>query len=411
MKQKLLLLIAFLCSAFVVSADELIVENVTIPKGGQGTIVINYHFDVPELYSGWQFSLNLSSEVSTVKNNKGTSLFTAGTCHDESYTITSSYSEGVDNYVALSLESSPITGNDDMLLSIPVVANGEYEVGTVFNASLTGVQFGNKDGIHTSFFDDVLFTITIGEPEDVRVVLDENSTVTPEASGEAVDVKVLRTITAGNWNTICLPFAMTEAQCKSAFGDDVELADFTGYEATEDGDNIVGITVNFTDATAIEANHPYIIKVSSPVSEFTVDGVEIDPAESPQVSFGYTSGTGKNKKYHPNDFNGTYVADFDFYNDATSYPLFLSGNKFYYATENTRHMKAFRAYFDFDDYLSEAEMPEARIVISIDDDPTGIVSVSSRTKHDNVYYDLSGRHVEKPGKGFYIVNGKKIFKN
>ena len=398
MKQKLLLLIAFLCSAHVASADELIVENVTIPKGGQGTIVINYHFDVPELYSGWQFSLNLSSEVLTVKNNKGTSLFTAGTCHDESYTITSSYSEGVDNYVALSLESSPITGNDDMLLSIPVVANGEYEVGTVFNASLTGVQFGNKDGIHTSFFDDVLFTITIGEQEDVRVVLDELSTTVPEnASG--VDVKVKRTINAGSWSTICLPFAMTEAQCKAAFGDDVELADFSAWSSEEDGDgNIVSLEINFTDVTEIEANHPYIIKVSENISEFNADGVDIVVEEEPTVQVG-------KKKAERGYFIGTYTTNTDVPED----DLFLSGNKFWYSTGATQ-MKAFRGYFELADVLSDPEEAEARIVISIDDDPTGIVSVSSRTKHDNVYYDLSGRHVEKPRKGFYIVNGKKIFK-
>ena len=82
------------------------------------------------------------------------------------------------------------------------------------------------------------------------------------------------------------------------------------------------------------------------MTEFTVDGVEVAPEASPQVSFGTTTGKGKNQVYHPKDFNGTYVADFDFYNDAASYPLFLNGNKFYYATENTKHMKAFRAYFD-----------------------------------------------------------------
>ena len=28
---------------------------------------------------------------------------------------------------------------------------------------------------------------------------------------------------------------------------------------------------------------------------------------------------------------------------------------------------------------------------------------------DNIYYDLSGRAVENPARGIYIVNGKKVF--
>lgn len=248
------------------------------------------------------------------------------------------------------------------------------------------------------------------------VVLDENSTEAPEASGGAVNVKIRRTITAGNWSTICLPFAMTNDQVQAAFGDDVELADFTGYEAEEDGGgDIVGITVNFVDVVtpAIEANHPYIIKVSSPVSEFTVEDVEVEPMESPQVSFGYTTGKGKNTVYHPSDFTGTYVADFDFYNNATSYPLFLNGNNFYYATENTRHMKAFRGYFDFDDYLAEAEGAAVKMAINLDGLQTAVNEIVNDISSDEKWYDLSGRRISnRTGasllpKGIYIVNGKK----
>ncbi len=33
----------------------------------------------------------------------------------------------------------------------------------------------------------------------------------------------------------------------------------------------------------------------------------------------------------------------------------------------------------------------------------------SNNFENNIYYDLSGRHVKNPGKGIYIVNGKKMF--
>ena len=249
---------------------------------------------------------------------------------------------------------------------------------------------------------------------DGRVVLDETSTTAPEAAN-SVDVRVKRTINAGEWSTICLPFAMTVAQCQAAFGNDVQIGDFTGYTYNS-GEN--RLTVNFSSVTAIAANHPYIIKVSTAVTEFTVDGVDVNPVDDPRVSF-RTS----NKKLK--DFVGTYVADFDFYDEAKHIPLFLSGNRFWYATEATKHLKAYRAYFDFVDMLPEADA--ARIAISFGDATSihkaqGTIHNSECTidNEAGAIYDLSGRKVANGQlkKGVYIKrsaegrlqgeNGKKV---
>ena len=275
------------------------------------------------------------------------------------------------------------------------VALGEYDV--TLSAITFGYGFTDKD-----IAPDVTFKVKVVAAH--TVVLDETSAITPEAA-TGVNVSVKRTISANQWSTICLPFAMSEAQVKEAFGEDVQLGDFTGYETTEDGDAITGINVKFTAATAIEANHPYIIKVSQAVSEFTADGVDIDPDEA---KVEYDNGlTGKKRKVL-GSFVGTYVADFDFYNDAENYPLFLSGNKFYYATENTKHMKAFRGYFDFVDYLDEAENAEARVFIVFGNDTTCIGDVQHETAGDDRYYNLGGQRVEQPSRGLYIKNGKKV---
>ena len=42
-------------------------------------------------------------------------------------------------------------------------------------------------------------------------------------------------------------------------------------------------------------------------------------------------------------------------------------------------------------------------------DFTGIDEMESQVSDENVYYDLSGRRVENPTRGIYIVNGKKVF--
>ena len=165
--------------------------------------------------------------------------------------------------------------------------------------------------------------------------------------------------------------------------------------------------VNFNNATAIEANHPYIIKVKDAVNEFTVDGVDIAPEEEPAVDKDEkTTGTGRNKVTTYNSFIGTYI------NDTTvpDYGLFLNDNKFWFSKGQTK-MKAFRAYFDFATAGAEYE-EESRIAIAFDE-TTGIgASLMNHEEciEDDAIYNLKGQRVEKPGKGIYIVNGKKVKK-
>ena len=77
-----------------------------------------------------------------------------------------------------------------------------------YNVTLKNIWFGygtsSKD-----YLDEVTFTVHVVDMHSV--VLEETSTTAPEASNGAVKVRVLRTILANEWSTICLPFAMTEA--------------------------------------------------------------------------------------------------------------------------------------------------------------------------------------------------------
>lgn len=237
------------------------------------------------------------------------------------------------------------------------------------------------------------------------MTLDENSTTAPTKSNGAVNVTVKRTIPADVWATICLPFSMTEEQVKEAFGDDVQLADFKGCNTTKDEDeNVIGITVNFADVTAIEANHPYIIKVSDLITEFTVDGVNVNAIEEPSVDCDeMTVKVGKNTYTSYNRFIGTYTAQ----TEVPEKCLFLSNNKFWYATEETQPMKAYRAYFDFYDVLSEVENASSRMNMVFNNETTGISETMNYELRTMNCFDLQGRPVISPKKGLYIKNGKK----
>lgn len=312
------------------------------------------------------------------------------------HTLTGSHiaSQDLERFICVSMTNRAIPEGKGVIMTVTYQADGSLPVGSTHKGYIKNILWNDADN-NEYRMDDIEFTVTIGEN---RVVLNENST-TPPADAEGVNVRVKRTISAGSWNTICLPFAMTEAQCKAAFGDDVQLADFSAWSSEEDDDgNIVKLEVDFTDVTEMEANHPYIIKVSTDMTEFSVDGVDIAAEEEPTVQVG-------KKKAERGYFIGTYTAN----TEVPADNLFLSGNKFWYSSGLTQ-MKGFRGYFELADVLTEAEESGARITVRIDDSPTDVKVLKGNAPSDGIYYDLSGRRVERPGKGFYIVNGKKILK-
>ena len=252
-----------------------------------------------------------------------------------------------------------------------------------------------------------------------RTRLSETDTALP-GSKTGVDVTVQRTINANEWSTICLPFAIPEDKLNDAFGTTVQLGNFTGCNVSyeEDEETVKLINVKFEAATAIEANHPYIIKVQDAVTEINMDGVDIEAEDEPSVDcdpYPYQVQVGKNKwetHYWYNSFIGNYENGFL----VPAQTLFLSGGKFYYSTGLTS-MMAFRAYFDFYDVLPDAEST-ARISMTFNEE-TGIVSdlldVCPSAESSQVY-DLQGRQIvnshsvnRKLQRGIYIKNNKKVF--
>ena len=179
----------------------------------------------------------------------------------------------------------------------------------------------------------------------------------------------------------------------------------TARSPVKESESVVGINVGFTTVTAIEANHPYIIKVEEPVTEFTVDGVNIEASAKPKVQVG-TKASERGYMY------GTYTA--------TTVPeenVFLSGNKFWYSVGESP-IKAFRAYFEFHDVIdSYYDTGEARITFSLDGNTLDATLVNSERQRvgalagmgvNSRVYNLNGQRVNVPTKGVYVKNGKKV---
>jgi len=284
-----------------------------------------------------------------------------------------------------------------LYLDLPISSTmeaGEYPI-IVKATELSGV--GGVASRSEKITEEIVSKLTIVD----YVTLDENSTTAPEAYTGNVLVK--RTIKANQWSTIVLPFAMTGDQVKTAFGEDVQLADFAGYEYDEENDQI---TVNFTDisvADGLKANHPCIIKVSSAISEFKVENVEVAPEEDPTVA------AVKRTKKQWSELIGTYTAE----KVLEASVLFLSGNKFWYAADDgSTKMKAFRAYFDFYDEI-EGKEKASSVKLQIGDDVTAIDDIRF-VESAGAVYTLDGKFIgrnvdlKKLQKGIYVVDGKKV---
>lgn len=375
--------------------NSLSVADITLPQNGEATLTVSFQFDAADTYTGYYFNLELPSELEFVMDEGTDVAYTKGSCHDASHSVTANLDEGLVKVAGLSLGSKPLKGTSGTLLTFTIKPKSTISVGQTFTGTIKDILIVPIEGTKKSL-DASNFTITIGEPTDSRINLYETSTTVPSAA-TGVDVRVKRTIKANEWSTICLPFAMTAAQVKAAFGNDVELGDFSSWSSEEDaGGDITAITVGFTTATAIEANHPYIIKVTSAITEFTVDGVNIDPEAEPTKQVG-------TKKAERGYFIGTYAAN-------TTVPqetLFLNSNKFWYSTGNTK-MKAFRGWFEFADVLTGYEA-NAPVFITFENETTGIAENEKvRAIENDAFYNLNGQRVMNPKKGLYIKNNKKI---
>lgn len=394
MKRNIILLgLTCFLSLTKLCADNYVINNVSVPQGGTASLVIGYNFTSETEKVGFTLSMALPDGLSIQEDEGGDPLYVKDASINKLNVLFPSAGSVAGQP---SSGTSAISGTSGTLLTLTLVADGSLEVGSELTIPVTKATFQQRVGgsVTDINIDDFSFKVTISEPSDGRTILDENSTSAPEASGGAVDVRVRRTIRANQWSTICLPFAMTSAQLVSAFGSDVQLANFTGYEAEfDDDDNVVGITVSFSNVTAIEKNHPYIIKVSANVSEFTVDGVTIDPEEA-------VVATVKRTRKQWSELIGTYVAN----TEVPSKTLFLNSNKFYYSTGATK-MKGYRAYFDFYDVLTDVD-ENYEVKMLVDGFETKVEGVSVRDVSGSIF-DLSGRKVRNPHRGVFIVNGRK----
>lgn len=200
-------------------------------------------------------------------------------------------------------------------------------------------------------------------------------------------VKLNRTLVADKWNTLCVPFAISEEEIKANFGEGTLVEKFEAVN---------GNTVNFTDATSIEAGVPYLIKPTVTGTTYKFNAKDVI-ADAPKVE-GNANVT----------FQGIYSPT-DITNNGTVKAAGVTEDGKVLFVNAGSQTKAFRCFFTISD---NASITPAMLKISIKGVETAsnsIVMGNSNTT-DNAIYNLQGQRVNGNSltKGIYIKNGKKF---
>lgn len=205
----------------------------------------------------------------------------------------------------------------------------------------------------------------------------------------------------GTWNTICLPFTLTDLTDTPLEGADVRT--LSGVNVSD-----YTITLNFTNEGAIETawgeyygGVPYLLKWDDDTDivnpEFANVIIESDLSN---MTYGNAIGV---------TFKGTY-APLSFIGENKSILFVGAENKLYWPLAGAK-IGAMRGYFEIDG--TEAEIAEAsakQFILNFgDEDATSIETISTSVESESIY-NLAGQKMSKMQKGINIVNGKKILK-
>ncbi len=223
----------------------------------------------------------------------------------------------------------------------------------------------------------------------IAVNIDENDVSSVyEKDIENANITLKRTFSAGNWNTIALPFDLSDAETRAAFGDGVEVATYS-ETYTDDGFYDSKVTFNKADDASITANTPVLLMTSTDKTTFTFNGKTIKAGEA-KVEGGANF-----------DFVGTYAAS----TTIAEGDYFIRDNQLWQSKGETT-IKGTRAYFKAKTEGDQVRIADFRIGES---ESTGIVSINNGVKSiDNAMFDLQGRKVVNVKKGLYIKNSKKV---
>ena len=219
-----------------------------------------------------------------------------------------------------------------------------------------------------------------------------------------VTIKNRGTLHAGEWNMMCLPFKLSAAGYKKAFGEDVKVAEFTGVTKSEGGESVSFNLAYINEKNGMKAATPYLIKPSKeiPMADVTFEGVKVSAKTTEEKATG--------------DVNCKLIGTLQptILDKGHQQLVLKARNELQYMAPNsTTPMQACRAYFELTGTVAAAK----NFSFSIDGETTGVKvidvnapSASTNTRVYNMNGQLVGTSVENLPQGIYVIAGKKVVK-
>ena len=222
----------------------------------------------------------------------------------------------------------------------------------------------------------------------------------------------------GNWNTLCLPFAVSSFEGTPLEGATVKYLKTTKNDGSGFNAETGTLTLIFTNATSITAGRAYIVKWTKP------DGYDANPGSfdisNPSfedVTISSTAPSASTSNDGTVSFTGNY-SPIDIAGVDRSILFLGAANTLYYPNE-AMQIGSCRGYFQLKNGLIAGEPKSvgakgiSQFVLDFGDEngeATGIRPTPNPSLNGGEWYDLSGRRLSgKPAqKGIYIHNGNKI---
>ena len=376
-----------------------------IPNGKSGavnqvsvTVPANSSYDIPVEMKGLDSANPYILSSCYVKNNAYTSWNIHGFYH---------LKPGITVYAADGTENTTkATGEfvvPDDVLAIDLTGTGVTTVtpnGKKNCLYFIGSEDTTPDGLEDANI------VKGGTAEQIKLT-DENDFYSPkDFTAQNVTFTYNNTKQAdgvNGWNTLILPFNVTKVTA-----DDTEIDWF--HSSTDTGKNFWVKEFTGDDADQVyfdfteemKANTPYIVALpgnkwganwdmSTKTIQFIGENVTVSNSNNRSIL------TGSNYRF---------IGNMKKVSVANVYAINEAGDAF--EVVNSGNSPAFRAYFKADTF--DRTVTSLGINSGFGGGTTGLdmTTVNRPQTTDGSYYDLSGRRVEKPTKGLYIVNGKKV---
>ena len=290
----------------------------------------------------------------------------------------------------------------------------EYGKGAADMTASAGTLTNNGNGTYTLAMNNGNSSVTASIETYGDLTLNDaaaNTSTIETNSGQTKNVTLSgrKLYKDGNWNTLCLPFDVSEDYMKNSdhpfYGATIMELDTDGwydsegncYDEEADGRHQTSFEAKtgilylyFQTAKEIDARRPYLVRwgtPESPASGTIEDPVFYNSTIEASIPKTVRSGDGKvsfTGNYDPEDIEGN------------SYLYLGTGNQLYYPS-SPRTINAFRAYFQLNGITAGDITNGTRMFFGEDSETTGIISIENgKLKIENeagAVYDLQGRRV------------------